>query len=104
MAALHRAVPNFHCGRVRLLVVDPAARGHQIGGRLVDECITFARAVGYTTMRLSTANLLTAAGRLYLSRGFRLVVEEPRRRFGFDMVAQVYELDLAESRTRSAAR
>ncbi|MCW3814840.1 GNAT family N-acetyltransferase [Micromonospora sp. DR5-3] len=81
--------------QLRILLVDPAARGRRVGGRLVDECLAFARRAGYTRMRLWTNHPLVAARRIYLSRGFRLVQEEPHHSFGADLTGQVYERELA---------
>jgi GNAT superfamily N-acetyltransferase len=76
------------------LLVEPWARGHQLGARLVDQCLEFARRARYARMRLWTNSPLVAARHIYLSRGFQLVREEPHRSFGKDMVGQYYELDL----------
>ena len=80
--------------QLRILLVDPAARGHQLGARLVEECIAFARRAGYERIKLWTNHPLVAAAHIYLSRGFRLVEEEPHHSFGVDLIGQVYELDL----------
>lgn len=85
--------------QLRILLVDPSARGHGLGGRLVDECVEFARGFGYARMKLWTNDPLVAARQVYLARGFRLLEEEPHRSFGVDLVGQVYQLDLAESAT-----
>jgi GNAT superfamily N-acetyltransferase len=81
--------------QLRILLVHPGVRGHGAGTRLVDECVQFARQAGYKRMKLWTNDPLVAARRIYLSRGFQLVEEEPHRSFGAALVGQVYELDLA---------
>jgi GNAT superfamily N-acetyltransferase len=81
------------------LLVEPWARGHRLGARLVDQCVEFAREAGYQRMRLWTNDPLVAARHIYLSRGFRLVREEPHHSFGTDMVGQYYELDLHQPRS-----
>lgn len=80
--------------RLRVLLVDPAARGHGIGARLVDECIGFARRAGYQRMTLWTNDGLDAAARLYLSRGFTLTGEEAHQGFGSPVTGQTYDLTL----------
>lgn len=86
--------PADATAQLRVLLVDPSARGHGLGGRLVDECMAFARAAGYTRMTLWTNDPLVAARRVYLSRGFALVGQEPHHSFGVDMVGQTYQVDL----------
>ena len=81
--------------RLRLLYVEPVARGRAIGRRLVDECIAFARAHGYTRLVLWTNDVLVSAGRIYRAAGFRLVREEAHHAFGKDLVSQDWELALA---------
>jgi len=80
---------------LRILLVDPGARGLGIGGRLVDAVLEFARAAGQRRVRLWTNHPLAAARHLYLERGFRLVGEEPHRSFGVDLIGQTYELELS---------
>lgn len=80
--------------KLRLLLVEPAARGLGIGNRLVEECLRFARRVGYERMVLWTVSGLAASRHIYEKVGFRVVERTPRRLYGRDLEEQTWAMDL----------
>jgi DNA-binding MarR family transcriptional regulator/GNAT superfamily N-acetyltransferase len=84
--------------KLRLLLVDPAARGQGLGQRLVAETIAFAKACGYRKITLWTQSILVAARKIYKDAGFVLVATEPHRGFGQDLIGETWELNLSSFR------
>ncbi len=80
--------------RLRLLLVDPKARGLGLGARLTDECVRFAREAGYKKITLWTHSILTAARHIYEQAGFTLTRSEKRKSWGKHVVGEHWDLEL----------
>ena len=80
--------------KLRLLIIDPKARGRGLGKHLVEECLRFAKDAGYTSMTLWTQSILVAARGIYARAGFKRVAEEPHHSFGVDLVGETWERDI----------
>lgn len=86
--------PRPGVAKLRLLLLEPHARGLGLGKRLVRQCSDFARAAGYRRIELWTQSALTAARAIYAAEGYRLVHSEPLNSFGQDVISESWELTL----------
>jgi DNA-binding MarR family transcriptional regulator/GNAT superfamily N-acetyltransferase len=94
VGAVFVAKASNEIAKLRLLHVEPEARGLGIGKRLVEECVRFVRQAGYQKMTLWTQSILHAARHIYKQAGFQVLREEPHHSFGKDLMAETWELDL----------
>ncbi len=86
--------PDPGVAQLRMLLLEPEARGSGLGKRLVEACHGFARQAGYRRMRLWTNHILLAARGIYQKAGYRLVASEEHQSFGHKMVGETWEMDL----------
>ncbi|MGL4635723.1 MAG: bifunctional helix-turn-helix transcriptional regulator/GNAT family N-acetyltransferase [Beijerinckiaceae bacterium] len=82
--------------KLRIVYVEPQARGHGVGEKLLTECLGFARVAGYTGMILWTNDILHAARRLYQRHGFTLVESKPHVSFGQQLVGEIWRRELTD--------
>jgi DNA-binding MarR family transcriptional regulator/ribosomal protein S18 acetylase RimI-like enzyme len=87
---------NDDIAKLRLLIIDPRARGLKLGRRLVEECLRFAKAAGYSAMTLWTQSNLTAARAIYQRAGFTLTAQEPHHSFGADLIGETWDINLRD--------
>jgi DNA-binding MarR family transcriptional regulator/RimJ/RimL family protein N-acetyltransferase len=97
LGSVFLAKDDDQTARLRLLYVEPAARGQGLGRRLVDLCVAFARDAGYRKLVLWTHEFQVTARNIYRAAGLRLVDREARHSFGKDVVSETWELNLAKS-------
>jgi GNAT superfamily N-acetyltransferase len=86
--------PDAGVAQLRMLLVEPSARGLGLGKQLVDACHAFALAAGYTRMRLWTNSVLLAARGIYVKAGYTLLAREEHHSFGHALVGEIWEMDL----------
>jgi DNA-binding MarR family transcriptional regulator/GNAT superfamily N-acetyltransferase len=101
VGAVFVAKASDEIAKLRLLHVEPEARGLGIGKRLVEECVRFARQAGYSKITLWTQSILHAARHLYKQAGFQVVREEQHHSFGKNLTAETWELDLRTTLKRA---
>lgn len=85
---------NKNAAKIRLLLVEPSARGLGLGRSLVQQCTRFAREVGYSQIGLWTQSTLVSARHIYKSEGFVHVASEEHDSFGIKMMGELWELQL----------